>query len=190
MGCDVFPLRSEMQTLFNRTEKPPREFPTTAAGRVVLGHVIAAVVPGNLTSFRFFKAKGEGDVDHSGRFYDAKTGQLLASVTFNATSCTAPAWVTARLAEPLHITPDHEYVVALDSVLYYPETQDYINGTLPRGSLRLLHSVYGSVLGRMPTRDDKKSTNYWIDGKWVRCQELVSTSDHEERGYLPSGGLS
>lgn len=139
---------------------------------LVLGLRFYTAVAGDITAIRFFKAQGEAGSGHVGMIYNWATGQRLASTEreMDDWDCEGPRWVSLPLRSPLRISPDVEYVVALDSVLRYSKSfQHLVEGresergtifTVPGGA------VFGVQLGTIPRQTHRFGDNYWVDGEW------------------------
>jgi hypothetical protein len=126
-----------------------------------LGLRFTATVPGQITGVRFYKSPSESGT-HTGKIY-ATSGALLGSVTF--TGETASGWQDAKLASPITITANTEYVVTVNTGnKYYVATVNGLATQVTNGNLRSIlgnNGVYGPV-GSKPAKS-YNNTNYFRD---------------------------
>lgn len=166
MLCNSWPA-APSTTFFSPTDVPLTVNNTDNAA-LVLGVRFNAELAGDVTGFRFFKAAGERGATHAGHIYDWVTGQLLASTgRVIDTHCVGPGWVSAPLLAPLRTVAGGQYVVAVDSVLFYPKTPDAFSASRPRAGMTLLQAggVFGFKTNEIPRMNFGGGTsNYWVDG--------------------------
>jgi hypothetical protein len=117
---------------------------------------------GTITGFRFWKGKHEGGYGHTGYLYSWPEGEVLATVTIDDSDCDDDDWVSANFQTPFRTTPGQQYVVAIDSVIFYPKTEGCLREPRVSGDLTALNSVYGFELGVVPRTETE--TCYYVDG--------------------------
>lgn len=169
VSCSSWPA-SNYVTIFNSTDTPART-DLTDYSRLVLGLRFTTPVAGNVTAVRFFKARSEGGTDHTANIYEWSSGKLLATSDYvNDAACTGGQWVSIPLSPPLATSVGTEYVVALDSLLYYAKSDVFdMSGKAGRPVVPTVGgAVYSFRSGHMPKDAASYTANYWIDGEHHR----------------------
>lgn len=130
-----------------------------------VGVQLRTTAAATIRAIRFLKAAFEGGGPHTGLVYDNSTGAVLATTgAFTDGSCGGRVWVSAPLTAPLAIRPGVVYVVAVDGVLHFPSTPEFLmRSARTSGILVALH--HGSVAGPAGTvpRTNLRDKNYWVD---------------------------
>jgi len=168
----------------------PRSCPCTLFGSAVPGDPAAndtqsievgtrfrARVAGTITAMRYYRGAGWNGVP-VGRLYSA-TGQLLAEVTFPAT--TAVGWQQAQLSQPVAVTAGTTYVVS-----YYSASGDY---AFQQGFFQSAYDVFPLAApadapgspngvfrygGGFPT-ETFQASNYWADVVFAPADSTAPT---------------
>jgi hypothetical protein len=119
------------------------------------------------TAIRYFKAANEDGGHRTGFIYNRTDGRPVATTEpFDDGDCAGPRWVQVNLKYPVRPGLGQEYVVAIDDVMYYAKTEDYMFNK-KTGYLRPSLGVYSYQSGYMPTTTYGKMTNFWVDGKSI-----------------------
>lgn len=127
-----------------------------------LGTRFMATASGKITAIRFYKGSSETGGTHTGKIWSA-TGQLLASVAF--TGETASGWQQQALPTSLHIDPNIEYMVSVNTVAQrYVATTSGLASQITNGNLVSIVGTNGryGALGSYPTSSYSNS-NYFRD---------------------------
>lgn len=102
-----------------------------------------------------------------GRIYDFTTGHLLESVQFSEKECIGASWLNVPISGGVPLLPEKDYMVVIDDVLFYAETDNYFKSQEQRGKLTFIQGYHGEASGVMPRGESHLTTNYWIDGERV-----------------------
>jgi hypothetical protein len=167
--CQSWPING-YQTIFNPTDQPEDlDLKVELDSPLVIGLRFQTVTEGFITAIRFYKATSEGGTGHVGKIYDWASGELLAKTITDVddVECTGPGWVSIPLQVPFYTSPDTEYVVALDGVVYYTKSWLTLKESYKVGDLKVMGEggVYGQTPGEMPAEVWLGSSHYWVDGK-------------------------
>jgi hypothetical protein len=156
---------SASQTLLT-TQRPANANNTDGAGvNYELGMRFKADVGGQITAIRFLKATSETGA-HTGRVWSA-AGSLLATVSF--ANETAAGWQEQKLAAPLSIAANTEYLVSVNTGnSYYVSDDTGFAAQIVNGHLRSIagsNGRYGSP-GKYPGLT-WMSSNYFRDVRFT-----------------------
>lgn len=151
-------------TIFLPDDRPSET--DTASAAVVVGLKFRVASPCVITAFRYWKADSENGW-HTGYIYNSMNGFPVATTgVFDDTDCEGGSWVTVPLQRPFRPQVDREYIVTVDYVLYFAQSQDYFP-TRAGGDARPIlpiAGVRGADAGYMPLDDGNSTVNYWLDG--------------------------
>jgi hypothetical protein len=183
--CQSWPING-YQTIFKPTDQPEDlDLKVELDSPLVVGLRFQTVTEGFITAIRFYKAQSESGEGHEGRIYDWESGELLARTIMGLddVECAAPGWVSIPLRVPFYTSPDTEYVVVLDGVVYYTKSSDVLLETYTTGDLTVMGEggVYGQTPGEMPAETWLGSSHYWVDGKSTHAvifERLVERGSH------------
>jgi hypothetical protein len=124
-------------------------------------------VTGYVTGIRFYKGAGNNGT-HIGLLYSS-AGALLAQAMFAAE--TASGWQLVSLSNPVAISANTTYIVALSTTSGYADDQTFFASTgVDNAPLHALRSgvdgtngVYAYGSGPHFPTDTWNTSNYWVD---------------------------
>lgn len=170
-SCNTWPPTSH-QTLFTPAQLPINRN-ALSGGLKAVGASMAFTIAGTVQAIRFFRASSEAGTGHTARIYDASGTIVATAAGFNDTDCTGAGWVVAPLTRPLRVSPNVDYTVVVDNLLYFAVSDNFFAAAVTRGNV--LGRAGGGRFGPAGTLPIAAAANrnYWVDGT-THFSELLS----------------
>jgi len=165
MGCQsevevppiVPPPSGQPQTLFENQTPASTDFADSPPQDYELGTVFSSNVVGNINAIRYYKAISEMG-SHTGKIWNASTGELLISVAF--TNDSGPGWKEQTLLTPLRISASTNYIVSVNANTHYVFTQA-VNPIISGNLSTTEKGMFNETVGQFP--DNPFTLHYFRD---------------------------